>query len=81
MTLKVQILQILMRLFIILAGLTMTWFSEKMLISNGCIGGLMPYAIKKSQKVSTQKPVPTFIPLHIYIKVADSMVVLLRRET
>ena len=34
MTLKVQILQSLRRLFIILVGLTMTWFCDKMLISN-----------------------------------------------
>ena len=33
MTLKVRILQSLRILFIILVGLTMTWFSEKMLIS------------------------------------------------
>ena len=47
-TLKVQILQSLRRLFIIIVGLTMTWFSEKMLISNICIciRGLMPNLIK-----------------------------------
>ena len=37
MTLKVQILQTLRRLFIILVGLTMIWFSEKMLISSNNI--------------------------------------------
>ena len=34
-------------------GMTMTWFSEKMLISNICIFGLMPNLIKKSWKVSS----------------------------
>ena len=48
MTLKVQILQTLRRLFIILIGLTMTGFSEKMLIFNICRRGLMPNLIKKS---------------------------------
>ena len=53
MTLKVRILQSLRRLFIILVGLMMTLFSEKMLISNVCISGLMPNLIKKSWTVST----------------------------
>ena len=48
MTLKVQILQTLRRLFIILVSMTMTLFSEKVLISNKCIGGLMSNLIKKS---------------------------------
>ena len=52
MTLKVKILQTLRRLFIILIGLTMTWFSEKLLISTRCISGLMPNLIKKSWTVS-----------------------------
>ena len=52
MTLKVRILQSLRRLLIILVGLTMTWFSEKMLISNICIGGLKPNLSKKSWTVS-----------------------------
>ena len=47
MTLKVQILQTLRRLFIILVGLTMTLFSVKMLIFNLCRRGLMPNMIKK----------------------------------
>ena len=59
MTLKVQILQTLRRLFIILVGLTMTWFSEKMLIFNICRRGLMPNLIKKSWTVSS---------LHTYIR-------------
>ena len=48
MTSKVKILQSLRRLFIILVGLTMTWCSEKMLLSNTCRRGL----IKKSVTVS-----------------------------
>ena len=36
MTLNVRILQSLRRLLMILVGLTMTWSSEKMLISNTC---------------------------------------------
>ena len=52
MTLKVQILQTLRRLFIILVGLTMTWFSEKMLILNIFRRGLMPNLINKSWTVS-----------------------------
>ena len=55
MTLNVQILQTLRRLFIISVGLTMTWFSEKMLIFNMCRHGLMPNLIKKSWTVSTLK--------------------------
>ena len=55
MTLKVQILQSLRRLFIILVGLTMTWFSEKMLIFNIRIRGLMPNLIKKSWTVSREE--------------------------
>ena len=54
-TLKVQFLQILrmlFNLFIILVGLTMTWFSEKMLIFNTCRHSLMPNLIKKSWTVS-----------------------------
>ena len=39
-------------LFIILVSLTMTLFSEKLLISNRCISGLMPNLIKKSWKDS-----------------------------
>ena len=53
MTLKVQILQTLRRLFIVLVGLKMTWFSEKMLIFNICRRGLMRNLIKKSWTVST----------------------------
>ena len=39
-------------LFIILVGLTMTLFSEKIPISHRCIRGLMPNLIKKSWTVS-----------------------------
>ena len=60
MTLKVRILQSLRRLFIILVGLTMTWFSEKMLISNICTHGLMTNLIKKSWTVSTSHTLSTW---------------------
>ena len=53
MTLKVPILQSLTRLFIILVSLRMSLFSDKMLIFNGCISGLMSNLIKKSWTVST----------------------------
>ena len=39
----------------ILVSLTMTLFSEKVLISNRCISGLMPNLIKKSWTDSTQE--------------------------
>ena len=52
MTLKVRILQSLTRLFIILVSLMMSLFSEKMLIFNRCISGLMSNLIKKSWTVS-----------------------------
>ena len=48
MTLKVRLLRCSRRLFIILASLRMTWFSEKMLISSWCIHGFMSNLIKKS---------------------------------
>ena len=48
MTLKVRILRCLRRLFINLVSLTMTWFSEKMLVSTRCIHGFMSNLIKKS---------------------------------
>ena len=53
MTLKVQILRCLRRLFIILVSLTMTRFSEKMLISTRYIHSFMSNLIKKSWKDST----------------------------
>ena len=53
MTLKLRILRSLTRLFIILVSLTRLLFSEKMLISNRWISGLMPNLIKKSWTVST----------------------------
>ena len=43
----------LFALFIILVGLTMTLFSDKMLSSHRCICGLVPNLIKKSWTVST----------------------------
>ena len=48
MSLKVQILQTLRRMFKILVGLKGTRFGEKMLISTRCIHDLMPNLIKKS---------------------------------
>ena len=39
--------------FGVLVGLTLTWFSEEMLIYNICIRGFMCSAIKKSWKVSS----------------------------
>ena len=53
MTLKVRILQSLTRLFIILVFLMMSLFSEKMLIFDRCISGLMSNSIKKSWTVSS----------------------------
>ena len=56
MTLKLKILRSLARSFIILVALTRSLFSEKMLISNRYISGLMPNLIKKkSWTVSTAK--------------------------
>ena len=52
MTLKLRILRSLTRLFIILLSLTMSLFSEKMLIFNRCVSGLMSNLIKKSWTVS-----------------------------
>ena len=52
MTLKLRILRSLTRLFIILVSLTRPLFSEKMLISNRSISGLMSNLIKKSWTVS-----------------------------
>ena len=54
MTLKVRILRCSRRLFIILVSITMTWFSEKMLIFNICRNGLIPNLIKKSWTVSSR---------------------------
>ena len=51
MTLKLRILRSLTMLFIILVGLTMSLFSDEMLISHRCIRGLMPNLIKKSWTV------------------------------
>ena len=52
MTLKLRILRSLTRLFIILVSLTMSLFSEKMLIFNRCISGWMSNLIRKSWTVS-----------------------------
>ena len=48
MTLKLRILRSLTRLFIILVSLRRSLFSEKMLTSTRCIGGLMSNLIEKS---------------------------------
>ena len=53
MTFKLRILRSLTRLFIILVSLMRSLFSEKMLVSNRCISGLMSNLIKKSWKVSS----------------------------
>ena len=50
---KAQILQTLRRFFIMLEGLTMTWFSEKMLIISRCNCGFMSNLFKKSSMVSS----------------------------
>ena len=52
MTLKLKILRSFTRLFKILVSLMKSLFSEKMLISNRCISGLMSNLIKKSWTVS-----------------------------
>ena len=49
---KYKFCKTLRRLLIILVGLTMKWFSEKMPIFNICRRGLMPNLIKKSWTVS-----------------------------
>ena len=53
MSLKIRILRCLRRLFIILVSLTVTLFSEKMLISIRCMHSFMPNLIKKYVTVST----------------------------
>ena len=58
MTSKLRILRSLTRLFIISVSLTGSLFSEKILISNRCISGLMSNLIKKSWTVSSPH-VPT----------------------
>ena len=54
MILKLKMLRSLTRMFIILVSLRRSLFSEKMLIFNRCISGLMSNWIKKSWKVSKQ---------------------------
>ena len=60
--------QFLSALFKILVGLTMSLFSDKMLISHRCICGLMPNLIKKSWTVSIQP-----IPRRIYAMMSGSI--------
>ena len=52
MTLKIRILRCSRRSFILLVSVTLTLFSEKMLISYSCIHGFMPNLHKKSWMVS-----------------------------
>ena len=66
MTLKVRILRCLRRLFIILVSLTMTWFSEKMLISTRCIHGFMSNLIKKSWTDSNRAVSPLYSETLLY---------------
>ena len=54
MTLKLRLLRSLTRMLMILVSLTSSLFTEKMLISNRYISGLMPNLIKKSWTVSTK---------------------------
>ena len=74
MTFKVHFLQTLRRLTIILVSLMMTWFSEKMLISNKCRRYLMPNLIKKSWTVSNADyhtiPWFSFFPIITYLSTA-----------
>ena len=65
-TLKVRNWLFLSADFGVWVGLTMTWFSEKMLISDLCIHGLMCSAIKKSWKVSTQQCFTTVFSMNLY---------------
>ena len=62
---------ILAALFNILVSLTMTLFSEKVLISNRCISGLMSNLIKKSWTVSTLELMPlyrvTFVNAYLFL--------------
>ena len=78
MTLKVHFLQTLRRLFIILLGLTMTWFSEKMLISNKCRRDLMLNLMKKSWTVSNADyhtiPWFSFFPIITYLSTARTFI-------
>jgi len=88
MTLKHRIFRSLTRLFIILVSLlTRSLFSEKMLISDKCIGGLMPNLIKESWRVSNRegaerekrkkknrKPLLLSSPVYVYVTRAASVV-------
>ena len=56
MTLKIRNLRCSRRLFIILVSLTVTLFSEKMLISTRCMCGFMSNSIKKSKEDSSLDP-------------------------
>ena len=59
MSLKLRILRSLTRLFIIFVSLMRSLFSEKMLIFNRCISGLMSNLIRKSCTVSNAYCLPS----------------------
>ena len=52
LTLKIRILQSLRRSLIILVGLTITWYTEKMMDSTVCYCGFRPNSHKNSWRVS-----------------------------
>ena len=64
--LKIKSLRTLRRLLIILVGLMMTWYSEKIMISTRSICGFMPNLSKKYWMVSTWHGLKMYFPwLHI----------------
>ena len=69
MTLKIRVLRCSRRLFIILVSLTVTLFSEKMLISNRCWYGFMSNLIKKSWKDSNGGIYRRVNPFHFFYQV------------
>ena len=61
-------LKFLSALFIILVGLTMTRFSEKMLICNRCIHGFMSNLIKKSWTDSSNQSRALILTYIVHLK-------------
>ena len=61
-------LKFLSALFIILVGLTMTRFSEKMLICNRCIHGFMSILIKKSWTDSSNQSRALILTYIVHLK-------------
>ena len=57
-----------------LVGLTMTWFSEEMLIYDICIRGFMCSAIKKSCKVSTLQWPGTVFLCYTYVRKTKKLI-------